>query len=121
MVNDVTIIGSIITIFILIGGFLPFVQAEFNTTIDNNDPEQFERRIGDDVREARDNETVTGIYDIFSVGAQGVTFLNVMFSIVMMFFWSFNGLPFWLNLLFIPIRIILVLIIARNIWIGGGG
>ena len=36
MSNDVTIAGTIIFIFILLGGLLPFVQRDFETTVFNN-------------------------------------------------------------------------------------
>jgi hypothetical protein len=105
MVNDVSIIAGIITVFVLIGVILPYVQAEFGQSVTSVD--------------------VAGLAgDVGSKGQESsaVTFWDVLLSIFSMFFWTFGNLPFWLDLcFFLPIRIILGFIVARNIWIGGGG
>lgn len=121
MGNDITIAGSIMFILIIIGVMLPFVQAEFNQPVTNNDVSGLSSQIGDDIRNVRDNETVTGILGTFNTGAKTISFFDVFFSVVGMFFWTFGALPFWIDIFFVFIRIILALIIARNVWIGGGG
>ena len=121
MANDITIISGIISIFIVIGVLLPFVNDAFSVQDSVSSVDQFESRIGDDVKNVRNNESVTGILGTFSAGAQGVSFLKIFFSVALMFFWTFGALPFWIDMIFLILRTILVLIIARNIWIGGGG
>jgi len=55
------------------------------------------------------------------MGQDNVSLKSVIWSVVKMFFWTFGSIPTWLDLIvFLPLRIILALIIARNIWIGGG-
>jgi hypothetical protein len=49
-----------------------------------------------------------------------VTIWQVFISIGKMFFWTFGTLPLWLDSVFLMVRIILIVTIARNIWIGGG-
>jgi hypothetical protein len=47
---------------------------------------------------------------------------TVITSMFGMIFWSFGGIPFWLDItFFMALRLALFLLIARNIWIGGGG
>lgn len=121
MVNDISIITGIIASFILIGILLPFLNEGFSTSVTTNNVGDFENQIGDTIKDVRSNESVTGILGTFSAGAQGVGFLKVFFSVVSMFFWTFGALPFWLDGIFLILRLMLVMIIARNIWIGGGG
>ena len=47
--------------------------------------------------------------------------VSVIAGIFNVVFWGFGILPFWLNMIFMVLRITLVITIARNIWIGGGG
>lgn len=104
MVNDISIIGTIIFIFVTIGVILPFVTDTFSEETINNDVDGLESEIGD----SASGLGSTSIFDVVS-------------SVAMMFFWTFGALPFWLDMFFVIIRIILILTIARNIWIGGGG
>jgi len=118
MVNDISIAGVIIFIFITLGILLPFVQEEFNAPIQRNDVNALNNEVGDAIKDA-------GSKSIFSI----VT------SVAKMFFWT-NGipgvgvtnigvssgrLPFWIDIFFLPLRLMLALILVRNIWIGGGG
>ena len=121
MVNDISIITGIITVFILTGALLPFLTEGFGTGESFSNVAQFENEITDDIKNVKSNETVTGILGALSAGATGVGFLDVLFSVLLMFFWTFGALPFWLDIIFLILRLILVLIIARNVWIGGGG
>ena len=102
MVNDMTIIYGFVTFFVLIGIVTPYINAEFNSSYPVNDAETL---IDIDTDKA-----------VSSVSA-----FKVIGSVITMFFWSFGNLPVWLDLvLFLPLRVVFYLIIARNIWIGGG-
>lgn len=105
MVNDVSIAASIIFTFILIGGILPYISEEFGgQTIDQNSG-NFINTIGNEVK---DPDTISA--------------WDVLISMFKMFFWTFGDLPFWIDLIFfIPVRVLLLIILARNLWIGGGG
>ena len=95
MANDMTIIFGIILLFVAIGVISPYINAEFGSDMIENG----------DVLDADDSVNGT----------------DVMLSVAGMFFWTFGTIPAWLDgLLFVPLRILLYLIIARNIWIGGG-
>ena len=101
--NDMSIIAVIISIFILIGITIPYINSEFGQSISTPNVDTLEGDVGDDM-----------------VDSGTVTIFSVLFSVGKMFFWTFGSLPFWLDAIFVIFRIILALIIARNIWIGGG-
>lgn len=104
MANDITILYGIITFFIIIGVLAPFLNAEFSSNITEHDPNS----ITDDLNTGQAQSSISAF--------------KVFGSVISMFFWSFGLIPVWLDLIiFTPLRIILVLIIARNVWIGGGG
>lgn len=99
-VNDIVIIASIIAIFIAVGVALPFVQADLQQPVTVNDP-----HLAIDASQA----------------GSAVSAYTVIASVVSMFFWSFGALPIWLDTVFLFLRIVLAITIARNVWIGGGG
>lgn len=104
MVNDITIIGGIISLFVLLGVLLPIIQADLNiqdTTDVNIDD------FTSDIQQQAKSES-------------DLTVWKVLISILSMFFWTFGLIPIWLDCLFIILRIILAVTIARNIWVGGG-
>ncbi len=105
MVNDITIIGGIIFIFIIIGAVLPFINSEFGEPEDLVNPQVIADTIG------AEEDTIGSVLSGFTV----------IKSVFLMFFWSFQ-VPLIIELvIFMPLRILLALIIARNIWVGGGG
>lgn len=104
-INDISIIAGIIMAFVLLGVLMPFVTSEFNATAENVDVDKLEKDIGDKVDNY--NRISLNAFDIFK-------------SVFFMFFWTFGALPFWLDAIFLVFRIILVVTISRNIWIGGG-
>ena len=88
-----------ITFFVLLGFIVPFINAEFDSSYTENDA---------DIVSSDDTDSTVSIWKVI---ANLFTFA----------FWTF-GVPSWLNLTVLLIfRIHLILIVARNIWIGGGG
>jgi len=96
--NDIGILIGIIALFIGLGFVTPFINAEFETSYESYDGNTL---ISDDT-------------------AHAVSPTEILWSILSMFFWSFSGIPLFLNLFLLVPRIALILILARNIWIGGG-
>lgn len=98
-----SIIWGIITVFVLIGVFLPFINEAYDVDSDTMNVDNIETSVGTDIE-----------------SASTISVFTVLFSILKMFFWTFGDLYFWLDAVFIIFRVMLALIIARNIWIGGG-
>ena len=96
------IITSIMFLFIAVGIFLPIV----NEAVGNADSTLNDANFDDEID--TDDLTVASAWNIF-------------LSVLSMFFWTFGALPFWLDAIFMILRVTLVMTIARNIWIGGGG
>ena len=105
-VNDMTIIFGLIAFFVFIGVVTPFINAELNTNLTEFNPEQFTGNVN-----TGDLEGVTAPVNAF----------KVLGSVLSMFFFTFGSIPTFIDVaIFIPLRLLLVLIISRNIWIGGG-
>ena len=101
-VNDVSIMWGIVIIFVLIGAIIPFVNDAFNTDENEFNNAQFDQNI--------DDET-----DFTSISAT-----TILSSIASMFFFTFGNLPFWLDAIFIVVRVMLGVLIYRQIRSGGG-
>ena len=102
MVNDVSIMWGIVTVFVMLGVLLPYVNADLRVDGTQIQTGNLQSEVGDDVR-----------------SASTINIFTVLFSVVSMFFWSFGQIPFFLECaFFIPARIMLAVIIARNVWIG---
>lgn len=111
-INDISIIAIIIFIFLGTSIIIPFVNAEFGTTSDVFDNDAFEASI---ISEAENIPEISA----FDTGA-----FKVITNVVKLAFFDFGntlGLPFWLDLIYTVLAIILILTVARNVWIGGGG
>ncbi len=93
--NDSHILIGIVSVFIVMGLFLPYFNSAFNmdSSIQNFD------NMESDIGNYRPTESVT---DGFSI----------MLSVISMFFWSFN-MPSWLNTLFLIPRIMIIWLIIR--------
>lgn len=105
-VNDVSLISIIFFIFIGTGLILPFVNQEFGIDGQVIDTEN----VGDELVEE-------SLEDISNVGVG-----DVLKSVGKMFFWTFGALPFWLDGIFLVLRILLLFILLRNFipFLGGG-
>jgi purine-cytosine permease-like protein len=97
-VNDVTIATGIILFFLILGFIMPYVNAEFSQPGQTVNSEQ--------------------AYESIKSPSLGTATLSALASLLA---WTIY-VPDWLNLtLFLAMRIAMYFIIARNIWIGGGG
>lgn len=100
MANDVHYIIVFVTFFLLLGLVCPLLNAEFNSDLTE-----------EDVSGQEPQDSGVG------VTTAGEVILN-LFTIP---FWTF-GLPAWVNLWFLlPFRLAFFFVIARNVWVGGGG
>lgn len=97
MANDVTILQGFVLFFVLLGILLPFFNQTFNT--------DYEAGFSDGTEDSQANT---------------VSAWRIITSVLTGFIWS-SEFPVMLNIIFIPFRIALFFLIARNIWIGGGG
>lgn len=105
------IIYTLVIFFGLMGVLLPFISDDLNpdyTTI-RQDIDSITGEINDT---GRANNAITGVPN----------FWDVLLSVFKMFFWTFGSVHWIIDLLvFTPLRILLGITIARNIWVGGGG
>lgn len=106
-INDISIIAVILFIFIGTGITLVFVNDEFDITGSEFDTEG----IADDLISSE-------VEDVSSIGVSAT-----LASVGKVFFWTFGDLPFWLDAVFLVLRIILLVILIRNFtpFLGGGG
>lgn len=107
-INDISIAAVLIFIFIGAGLVLPFVNAEFGTGTGSS----FDTNEVSNQLIAQEQEDVKNI----GVG-------QILTSIGKMFFWTFGELPFWLDGIFVVLRILFLAILIRNFvpFIGGSG
>jgi hypothetical protein len=103
MSNDITIIVSIVLFLMLVGAAIPLINDSFSSTY---------------------TTTANGTVLYNSVEAESgggaLTIWSVLSSMIASIFWTF-GVADWLNLfVFMPLRLLLLLLLARNIWVGGG-
>ncbi len=105
-INDLSILGILLSIFIGVGIIIPFVNSEFQTVSPTFDTDK------------RGTELIVeDLTDVSSVGAG-----DILKSIGKMFFWTFGDLPFWLDAIFLVLRLILLALLIRNFvpFLGGG-
>lgn len=104
--NDVSIISILLAVLLLSAVLIPYVTAEFGADADDWDTVDYESEIKDDAR------------DVSSINA-----FTVLVNVMRLAFWDIGdelALPFWLDLIYTLIAVILIIVIARNVWIGGG-
>ena len=96
-----TIIFGIIFLFVSLGLLIPIIKVDLGGN----------------------NDTYTSISDYENpneIKTQNNA-LTYILSILGMFTWTFGNIVWvWDLLVFVPIRIIFYLTLARNIWVGGG-
>jgi len=94
-------------IFSLLGLIAPLIDAEISN-IEAQTSNSID--IGESI--SLEIETVLGV---------PIEVLSIIGNFFALPFWTF-GLPIWVNLwILAPFRSIYIFIIARNIWVGGGG
>ena len=101
--SDMDILATIVIFFITLGTVMPFIHASFNEAGTDLNSEGVEFEAGQDLP--------------FS----NVSILGVILSIFTMFFWTFGNIPLLLDLLlFVPLRIIFVVLLYKLIRGVGG-
>lgn len=105
-INDISIIAVILSIFLFTSIMITFVNAEFGTTVDTFDNDQFTSNVKNDA------DSVSAV--------SGFTVLITALKLAIFDWGNTLGLPFWLDIFYVILSIVFVLVIARNIWIGGG-
>lgn len=105
-INDISIIA--VLSFILIGTavMIPFASSITNENFDTFNESTFERNVKNDAENAGTISAFTILITFFKLA-----FFDVGNSL---------GLPFWLDAIYTVIGLVLILVIARNIWVGGG-
>lgn len=107
MVNDISIMAGIVAVFLFLGVLIPVIQADLGADVTTYNAEGIKQ-------ETLDEASSASKISLFTVG---ITILKLAA-------WDFGDtleLPVWLDAVFTLMAITLVLLIARNIWIGGGG
>jgi len=110
--NDITIIMGVVFVFVGLGFIMPYIHEDFNTgeTIDS-DLVSLETKLQDDY------DYIVTSDDIVAP----ITIWHLIWSVLKMFVWTFGSFPIWIDaLIFLPMRIMFFVTIARNIHIGGG-
>jgi len=90
------ILGILITIFLLSGVLVPYINEEYG--IENTD----------------NYSVATGEMEEASVLSMG----SITLSILSMFFWTFGAIPFWLESIYLIFRIVFWFIVVDILWIG---
>ena len=113
MANDVSIIVGIISVFFLIGIFLPVLESGYNVAPTENDV--------DELISSLNNASISlGEKTAFEAVVGSLGFFDIVKSILKMFTWTFGALPTWLDLIFVIFRITLLILLVRLIRSGGG-
>lgn len=105
-VNDISIIALIIFIFFGTAIIIPFVNAEFDTEAIDVNEEGITQQIKDEARSV-------SVASSFQV-------LVTVTKLALYDFGNTLGLPFWFDAIYTVLAIIFILVVARNIWVGGG-
>ncbi len=106
-VNDISIIAVLTFILFATAIIIPFVNDAVGTEADTFDTDNLDTT----VKEKADSVSTISAF----------TVLVTMLKLALFDVGNSLGLPFWLDAIYTVMGIILILVIARNIWIGGGG
>ena len=91
------IVFIILFIFIGVGIIIPFVNSEFNVNSSTFDTKNVANELIDE-----------DLQDVSGVGAG-----DILKSVGKIFFWTFGDLPFWLDAIFVVLRIMLLSILIK--------
>lgn len=124
--NDISIISGILIFFFLTSLIIPIVTSGFQddkTQLNTSQVTDFNNDILSMANQTTIEENTFSIWNPASwIPNELLAFIRVIWLFIQIIFWGFGLIPFWLNLIiYMPLRIILALTIARNIWPGGGG
>jgi len=99
--NDIVLIGFLLGILICVGVAMTYAHASVDSVYagDSADYDEFL------------DETTPSVTNAWSF------FINIIDAV----FWGFGSLPLFINIPLFIVRLMLLLTIVRNIWIGGGG
>ena len=104
--NDISIMAVILSIFFLTSIMIAFVNSEFNASFSTLDTDGVTQKVKNDA------ESVSTI--------SAFTVLKNIMLLALFDFGDTLRLPFWLDLVYSLLAIIFILVVARNIWVGGG-
>lgn len=97
MANTDFLLYTIITIFVILGVILPYIESDLSDETNEFDVDGIANDLNDESPSA-------------------VTIVSLITSVFSMFFWTFGTLPLWLDLiLFSPLRIIALIILLEKI------
>tara|TARA_R100001530_G_C4314305_1_gene153915 strand:- start:594 stop:968 length:375 start_codon:yes stop_codon:yes gene_type:complete len=105
-INDISIMAIIISIFLITGMAIQFVNDEFSTEFSSLDTDSITQQARDDA------ESVSSL--------SAFTVLKNILKLALFDFGDTLSLPFWLDMVYTILAVIFILVVARNIWIGGG-
>ena len=98
IMSDTTIMLGFLFFFVLLGVILPFANAAFFQSDNTVNADGVEFAAGE------------------NVSTDSVGILDIIISIFTIFFWTFGAIPVIIDLiLFVPLRIIFVVLLYRNI------
>lgn len=103
--TDLAVGGFIIIVFIILGFSLPYIERDL--TPDEINDKDFDS-LTDEFQDETDFTTISS--------------LSILWSVAKMFFWNFGtNVPLFIEIcIFLPMRILLAIVIYRNIRSGGG-
>ncbi len=105
-INDISIIAIILSIFFITAIAIPFVNAEFDTGFSSLNETVIAQQAKNDA------ESVTAL--------SAFTVLKNIIKLSLFDVGNELGLPFWLDALYTILAVVFILVVARNIWVGGG-
>jgi len=107
--SDTAILTTIVLFFVVLGTVLPFIQQDFSQDVIDLDVKGIQTDSG---------QSVEGVN---SIGGAIVVTSTILFSIITMFFWTFGAIPVIIDLLlFVPIRIVFVVLLFKLVRGVGG-
>lgn len=99
--NDVSMIAFLVLFFLFLGLIIPYINASFGSSYS-----EYDVGIADQYDDDTSITTVTGT--------------SLLFSIITIFFWSFGAVNIYVDLLLTVFRIILAILIYRQLRSGAG-